>query len=64
MILKSLDKKSINNIKFARINLNSAIEISKKNNPDLIIAKLEYEQSKKDKTSAKSDLSTNSKFIF
>ena len=37
-------------------NLNSAIELSKKNNPDLIIAKLEYEQAKKDKTIAKSDL--------
>jgi outer membrane protein len=36
--------------------LSSAIKISKKNNPDLIIAKLEYEQSKKDTTSARSDL--------
>jgi outer membrane protein len=36
--------------------LDSAIEISKKNNPDLLIAKLEYEQSKKDTTSARSDL--------
>ena len=38
-------------------NLNRAIEISKKNNPDLIIAKLEYEQSEKDVKIAKSDLS-------
>ena len=38
-------------------NLNKAIEISKKNNPDLIIAKLEYEQSEKDVKIAKSDLS-------
>ena len=37
--------------------LNKAIEISKKNNPDLIIAKLEYEQSEKDVKIAKSDLS-------
>jgi len=37
--------------------LNKAIEISKKNNPDLIISKLEYEQSKKDVKIAKSDLS-------
>jgi len=37
--------------------LNKAIEISKKKNPDLIIAKLEYEQSEKDVKIAKSDLS-------
>ena len=37
--------------------LKEAIEISKKNNPDLIIAKLEYEQSEKDVKIAKSDLS-------
>ncbi len=34
-----------------------AIESSKKNNPDLIIAKLEYEQSKKDITIARANLS-------
>ena len=38
-------------------NLNNAIEISKKNNPDLIISKLEFEQSEKDVQIAKSDLS-------
>ena len=38
-------------------NLNKAIEISKKNNPDLIIAKLDYEQSKKDVIIARSDFS-------
>ena len=38
-------------------NLNKAIETSKKNNPDLIIAKLDYEQSKKDITIARSDFS-------
>ena len=43
--IESLDKSSINNLNLP--SLNDAIEISKKNNPDLIIAKLEYEQSKK-----------------
>jgi len=38
-------------------NLNKAIEISKKNNPNLIIDKLNYEQSKKDVIIARSDLS-------
>ena len=38
-------------------NLNKAIRISKKNNPDLIIAKLEYEQSEKDIKIAAADLS-------
>jgi len=38
-------------------NLNKAIETSKKNNPELIIAKLDYEQSKKDITIARSDFS-------
>jgi len=52
---KSLDKKSIKEYPLPD-NINSAIELSKKNNPDLIIAKLEYEQAKKDKTIAKSDL--------
>ena len=52
---RSLDKKSIKDYPLPD-NLNSAIELSKKNNPDLIIAKLEYEQAKKDKTIAKSDL--------
>ena len=38
------------------VDLNQAIDLSKKNNPDLIIAKLEHEQSKKDESIAKSDL--------
>ena len=38
-------------------NLNKAIEISKTNNPELIIAKLEYEQSEKDIKIARADLS-------
>ncbi|MDC0054662.1 TolC family protein [Candidatus Pelagibacter sp.] len=45
-------------------NLNSAIEISKKNNPDLNIALLEYEQSEKDTIIAKSDLSPTAKLSF
>ncbi len=52
---KSLNKKSIIEYPLPD-NLNSAIELSKKNNPDLIIAKLEYEQAQKDKTIAKADL--------
>jgi outer membrane protein len=52
---KSLDKKSIIEYPLPN-NLNTAIELSKKNNPDLIIAQLEYEQTKKDKAIAKSDL--------
>ncbi len=52
---KSLDKKSINKYPLPE-SINSAIELSKKNNPDLIIAQLEYEQAQKDKTIAKSDL--------
>ena len=39
------------------LSLNQAIEISKNNNPDLIISKLEYEQSEKDVTIAKADFS-------
>ena len=52
---KSLNKKSITVYPLPE-SLNSAIKLSKKNNPDLIIAQLEYEQAKRDKTIAKSDL--------
>ena len=52
---KTLNKNSIIEYPLPE-NLNSAIELSKKNNPDLIIAQLEYEQAKKDKSIAKSDL--------
>ena len=58
-----LDKNSITTIELPN-DLNSAIEISKKNNPDLIIAQLEYEQSKKDTTSAKADLAPSAKLSF
>ena len=45
-------------------NLSSAIEISKKNNPELIIAKLEYEQSEKDVLISRSDLSPSAKLSY
>jgi outer membrane protein len=51
-----LNKQSDLNFKIPE-NLEKAIEVSKKNNPDLIIAKLDYEQSKKDVVIARSDLS-------
>ncbi len=60
---KLLDKKSIFVVKLPD-QLNSAIEISKKNNPDLIIAQLEYEQSQKDTSSAKSDLAPSATLSF
>ena len=52
---KSLNKRSINNYVLPE-NLNSAIKLSKINNPDLIIAQLEYKQAQKDETIAKSHL--------
>ena len=58
-----LEKNSIINFVIPQ-NLNLAIELSKKNNPDLIIAKLEYEQSEKDSIIAKSDLSPTAKLSF
>ena len=60
---ESLDKSSIVIVNLPN-ELNSAIEISKKGNPDLIIAQLEYEQSKKDTTSARSDLAPTAKLSF
>ena len=58
-----LDKSSIIEVRLP-LELNSAIELSKKNNPDLIITKLEYEQSKKDTTSAQSDLAPSATLSF
>ena len=52
---QSLDKSSIINFQIPG-SLNSAIEQSKKSNPDLIIAEMEYEQSKKDTSIARSEL--------
>jgi len=60
---KLLDKSSITKPILPE-ELNSAIKIAKKNNPDLIIAQLEYEQSKKDTTSARSDLAPSATLSF
>ena len=53
--LNSLDKDSINEYPLPE-SLNLAIKLSKKNNPNLVIAKLEFEQAQKDNTIAKSEL--------
>ena len=45
-------------------NLNEAIKVSKKYNPELIIAKLEYEQSEKDVIISRSDLSPSAKLSY
>ena len=58
-----LDKSSILKVSLPN-GLNSAIELSKKNNPDLIIAQLEYEQSKKDTKSARSELAPTATLSF
>ena len=60
---KSLIKNSTLNFMMPS-SLNSSIQLSKKNNPDLTIAKLEYEQSEKDTIIAKSDLSPTAKLSF
>jgi outer membrane protein len=60
---ETLDKKSIKEVTLPE-QLNSAIEISIKSNPDLIIAKLEYEQAKKDTISARSDLAPSATLSF
>ena len=44
--------------------LNDAIDISKKNNPELIIANLEYEQSEKDVLISRSDVSPSAKLSY
>ena len=54
--VNDLNKRSDLNFELP-INLNKAIEISKKNNPVLIIAKLNYEQSEKDVIIARANLS-------
>ena len=61
--INSLDKKS--DLNFALpASLNEAIEISKKDNPNLIISRLEYEQSEKDMIIARSDLSPSASLSF
>ena len=61
--LSTLDRKSDLNFKIPT-DLNKAIEISKISNPNLIISKLEYEQSEKDVTIARSDLSPSATLSF
>ena len=61
--IESLEKSSINDLNLPG-QLNDAIAISKKSNPDLIIAQLEYEQSKKDTISARSDLAPTATLSF
>ena len=61
--LSILNKKSDLNFEIPE-DLNKAIEISKTNNPNLIISKLEYEQSEKDVTIARSELSPSATLSF
>ena len=61
--IENLDKNSITS-PILPTQLNDAIDISKKNNPNLIIAQLEYEQSKKDTVSSRSDLAPTAKLSF
>ena len=59
----NLNKKPDLNFKIPH-NLNKAIEVSKNNNPNLIIAKLDYEQSEKDVVIARADLSPSATLSF
>ena len=61
--IEDLDKNSIDDINLPD-QLSEAVKISKKKNPNLIIAQLEYEQSKKDTTSARSDLAPTASLSF
>jgi len=61
--IENLDKNSINDINLPD-QLSEAVNISKKKDPNLIIAQLEYEQSKKDTTSARSDLAPTASLSF
>ena len=61
--LSILNKKSDLNFKIP-VDLDKAIEISKISNPNLIISKLEYEQSEKDVIIARSDLSPSATLSF
>jgi len=61
--INSLDKESDLNF-ITPESLSEAIKISKTNNPNLIISKLEYEQSEKDITIARSDLSPSASLSF
>ena len=61
--INSLNKNFDINLIFPN-NLDEAIDISKKYNPELIIAKLEYEQSEKDVLISRSDLSPSAKLSY
>ena len=61
--VNSLDKESDLNFTMP-VSLSEAIEISKAKNPNLIISKLEYEQSEKEVTIARSDLSPSASLSF
>ena len=61
--INSLEKESDLNF-ITPGSLSEAIKISKTNNPNLIISKLEYEQSEKDVTIARSDLSPSASLSF
>ena len=61
--INSLDKNFAINLMIPK-NLNDAIDTSKKYNPELIIAKLEYEQSEKDVLISRSDLSPSAKLSY
>ena len=61
--LSTLNKKSDLNFKIP-VDLDKAIEISKISNPNLIISKLEYEQSEKDVIIERSDLSPSATLSF
>mgnify|MGYP001235782331 FL=1 len=58
--VQSLDKNSIISYQIPE-SLITAINLSKKSNPDLIIAEMEYEQSKKDTSIARSELAPTAK---
>ena len=59
----ALEKSSIFKVRLP-LELGSAINLSKKNNPNLIIAKLEYEQSKKDTSSSRYNLAPTATLSF
>ena len=57
-------EKSINYIRITPDNLNEALNLSKNNNPDIMISKIELEQSEDDVQIAKSDLSPSASISF
>ena len=61
--INNLNKNSVINLMLPD-SLNDAIDASKKYNPELIIAKLEYEQSEKDVLISRSDLSPSAKLSY